>query len=149
MQAVIFIGTQATGKSTFYKERFADTHIRINYDMLNTRRKESLLLEACLAMPHPFVVDNTNPRKADRAAYITKAKERHFEVAGYYFQSVLRDALLRNEGRAGKARIPDAGLHGAAASLELPEFSEGFDTLYYVTMAGDGSFLVSDWKIAP
>jgi predicted kinase len=30
MQAVIFIGIQATGKSTFFKEMFFTTHIRIN-----------------------------------------------------------------------------------------------------------------------
>lgn len=30
MEAVLLIGVQATGKSSFYKERFFNTHIRIN-----------------------------------------------------------------------------------------------------------------------
>ena len=30
MELVIFMGVQATGKSTFYKQRFMDTHIRLN-----------------------------------------------------------------------------------------------------------------------
>jgi predicted kinase len=34
MEAVIFVGIQGSGKSTFYNERFVDTHIRINLDML-------------------------------------------------------------------------------------------------------------------
>jgi len=34
--AVIFTGIQASGKSTFYKEQFSRTHIRINLDMLRT-----------------------------------------------------------------------------------------------------------------
>jgi len=38
MEAVIFVGLQAAGKSTFYRERFFDTHVRINLDMLRTRR---------------------------------------------------------------------------------------------------------------
>ncbi|MBN1315005.1 MAG: hypothetical protein JXA42_06040 [Anaerolineales bacterium] len=37
MQAVIFIGIQATGKSTFFKERFFNTHVRISLDLLKTR----------------------------------------------------------------------------------------------------------------
>ena len=48
MEAVIFIGIQATGKSTFYKERFSDTHARINLDMLKTRHREDTLLDACI-----------------------------------------------------------------------------------------------------
>lgn len=30
MEAIIFIGVQATGKSTFYKNKFFTTYIRIN-----------------------------------------------------------------------------------------------------------------------
>ena len=33
MEAVIFIGIQASGKSTFFKERFFNTHVRINLEM--------------------------------------------------------------------------------------------------------------------
>jgi predicted kinase len=39
MQLVILIGIQGSGKSSFFKERFVDTHIRINLDMLKTRRR--------------------------------------------------------------------------------------------------------------
>jgi transcriptional regulator with XRE-family HTH domain len=37
VEAIIFVGIQASGKSTFYRERFFDTHLRINLDMLKTR----------------------------------------------------------------------------------------------------------------
>ena len=40
-EAVILIGIQATGKSEFYKNKFADTHMRINLDMLKTRNELS------------------------------------------------------------------------------------------------------------
>lgn len=33
MEAVIFIGLQASGKSSFYKERFFSTHVWINLDL--------------------------------------------------------------------------------------------------------------------
>ena len=61
MEALIFVGLQASGKSTFYKERFFTTHLRINLDMLRTRHRERLLIGACLEAKQPFVVDNTNP----------------------------------------------------------------------------------------
>jgi len=42
MEMVLFIGIPATGKSTFYKERFFRTHVRVNRDMLRTARREEL-----------------------------------------------------------------------------------------------------------
>ena len=60
MEAVLFIGIPASGKSAFFKERFFDTHVRINLDMLKTRRRESLILRACLEGKQSFVIDNTN-----------------------------------------------------------------------------------------
>jgi hypothetical protein len=61
MEAVIFCGIQATGKSTFFKERFFNTHMRISLDQLNTRNKELRFIETCILTFQPFVIDNTNP----------------------------------------------------------------------------------------
>ena len=80
MNVVIFSGIQATGKSTFFKERFADTHIRINLDMLRTRNREKRLFELCLELQQPCVVDNTNPAAADRASYIEPARAAGFSI---------------------------------------------------------------------
>jgi hypothetical protein len=44
--------------------------VRISLDLLRTRRREQLLLAACLEGRQPFVVDNTNRMIADRARYI-------------------------------------------------------------------------------
>lgn len=41
MEAVIFVGVQASGKTMFYYERFFDTHIRLSLDMLKTRARAS------------------------------------------------------------------------------------------------------------
>ena len=46
MQLIIFIGIQASGKSTFYQQYFYHTHLRINLDMLKTRHREKLIFEA-------------------------------------------------------------------------------------------------------
>lgn len=146
MEVIIFIGIQATGKSTFYKNRFFDSHVRINLDMLKTRHREKLLLQACLATKQPFVVDNTNPTFKERRRYISAAQAASFRIIGYYFQSKLSEAIQRNSSRMAKEQIPEKGIRDTYAKLELPAFEEGFDELYYVTMREEGGFIVERWQ---
>ncbi len=91
MEAVIFIGLQASGKPSFCQQRFFRTHVRINLDMLKTKHRERLLLDACLAGKQSFVIDKVidkvNAAAAERATYIGAAKAARFQVVGYYFQS--------------------------------------------------------------
>lgn len=146
MEGVIFIGIQASGKSTFYQEYFLDTHIRLNLDMLKTRHREQILLQACLEAKQPFVIDNTNPQKSDRNKYIKLAKEYKFKLIAYYFQSLLEECKQRNQQRKGKKRIPLVGLLSTYKLLTLPSFDEGFDSIYTVKMSTDYLFSVEDWK---
>jgi predicted kinase len=69
MEAIILMGLQGAGKSTFYQTYFFNTHIRINLDMLKTRHREKTLLQACLEAKQSFVIDNTNPKFEDRSRY--------------------------------------------------------------------------------
>ncbi len=145
MQAVIFIGVQATGKSTFYKERFFNTHVRINLDMLKTRNREKIFLDSCLQSKQSFVIDNTNPTIEDRKRYIIPAKAANFEVIGYYFESKIPASLQRNLERLGKQRIPDVGIWSTYSKLQIPALSEGFDKLYSVKIDPQESFVVEEW----
>jgi hypothetical protein len=43
MERILFIGIQVMEKSTFYRERFFRTHVRVNLDMLGTRHREEWL----------------------------------------------------------------------------------------------------------
>jgi len=146
MQAVIFCGIQGSGKSSFFRERFFDTHVRINMDMLRTRHREELLLRACIDGKAAFVVDNTNPTAADRARYIVPAKAAAFAVIGYYFACNLSEALQRNASRQGSANIPAVGVAGTYKRLQIPALSEGFDQLWYVRNQADGTFSVEAWR---
>jgi len=47
MQLVLFCGIQATGKSTFYQQRFFHSHVRLSLDLLRTRHREQRLLHVC------------------------------------------------------------------------------------------------------
>jgi predicted kinase len=149
MEMVLFIGIQATGKSSFYLERFFRTHVRINLDMLKTHHREDLLVKACLEGKTPFVVDKMNLTKADRAAYIGPAKNAGFRICGYSFDSSLAGALQRNARRDAVDRVPEAGLTGARKRLEAPSYSEGFDQLFSVQMDGKGGFVTEELKPAP
>lgn len=145
MEAIIFVGIQAAGKTTFYREHFFNTHIRINLDMLKTRYREDILVQACITAKQPFVVDNTNVLAAERAKYITMAKAAQFRVVGYYFQSDPREALRRNRQRTGKSAIPVQGIFGTYKRLEPPQRQEGFDLLYYVYINAGNEFVVKEW----
>jgi predicted kinase len=147
MDAVIFIGIPGSGKSTFFRERFFETHVRINLDMLKTRHREKILVDACLKAKQSFVVDNTNVTANERARYIPLARQAGFRVVGYYFQSNLEEALKRNRQRSGKALIPPKGVRGRYHQLELPKLAEGFDQLIYVRIDPSTSqFIVEEWK---
>ncbi len=143
MEAVIFIGLQASGKSSFYKERFFATHVRINLDMLRTRTREEILIRACLLARQPFVVDNTNMLFSQRAAYIAIARESRFRIIAYFFRSELREAIRRNAGRQDKQAIPIAGLIATFKRLQPPAPEEGFDEVHTVVLNAANEFEVS------
>lgn len=146
MEAVILCGIQGSGKSTFCRERLFHSHVRINLDMLQSRHRETLLLTACLNARQSFVVDNTNPTTEERARYITAARAAGFRVVGYYFESEIGDALVRNELRQGNQRVPERGLRGTFVRLQPPSRKEGFDALFRVRIASlANQFIVEEW----
>ena len=92
MEAVILVGIQASGKSTFYQQRFFDTHVRISRDVLKTKNRERVLLQACLDTHQPFVIDNTNVLAEERARYVVAARAAGFRVVCYFFRTETRAA---------------------------------------------------------
>ena len=142
----MFIGIQGAGKSEFYKQHFYKTHIRLNLDMLKTRYREQLLVEACLQAKQPLVIDNTNPTAEDRQRYIDPAKIHGFRVIGYYFRSSLSECMARNRQREGKACVPAPAIAATHKKLQLPRYEEGFDRLYYVYIDGNGTFVVEEYQ---
>ncbi|TWU49281.1 bifunctional polynucleotide phosphatase/kinase family protein [Rubripirellula reticaptiva] len=143
MEAVVFAGLQGSGKSSFFKERFFATHVRISLDLLRTRNRENRIFEVCLETQQKFVIDNTNPTCDERVKYIGKSRDSGFQVIGYYFRSKVDDCLRRNEGRAD--RVPEVAILSTAKKLELPRLEEGFDELWYVRIEDNG-FVVEEWK---
>jgi predicted kinase len=144
MEAVILVGVQGAGKSTFYRERFFDTHVRINLDMLRTRNREQQLLNACLDAGQSFVVDNTNPQASDRAKYVGPARAKGFRVIAYFFDVPLRDAMHRNNQRNLRQKIPAVAVAGTHKKLEPPSKNEGFDQIFTVRVTEPDGFAVTE-----
>ena len=145
MEAIIFIGIQGSGKSTFFQERFFSTHVHISLDLLKTRHREQRILDVCLDTDQRFVIDNTNPTREERIKYLNAAKAARFRVVGYYFQSKVEDCLRRNSERNRDLHVPDVAIFSTAKKLELPTWDEGFDQLFYVRQE-DGQFEIEEWK---
>jgi predicted kinase len=141
MEAILFCGIQASGKTTFYKQYFFHTHVRIALDLLHTRNKEQQFLHTCFQTHQRFVVDNTNATIAERKKYIEQAKAYKYKVIGYYFDTDVTAALERNGQRSGKAVIPEKGIKSTFKKLIPPDYAEGFDALFTVQIQ-DGSFVV-------
>lgn len=146
MELIIFVGLQASGKSAFYLARFEATHEHVSKDLLNNNknrnRRQTQLIEAALHAGSPVVVDNTNPTVEERRPLIRLGREYGAKIVGYYFESHVRRCLERNRQRTGKARVPDVALYATAKKLVRPSYSEGFDELYSVRIAGDSAFEV-------
>jgi predicted kinase len=140
VEAVVFCGIQASGKTTFYRRRFAETHVRLSMDLLRTRRREAILLEACLRAGQRFVIDNTNATRADRERYVAPSLAARFTVACYWFDVPLAIAAARNRSRVYRQRVSSRGLVGTARTLQPPTYDEGFSAIHVVRPGDDEPF---------
>ncbi|MDB6078145.1 MAG: putative kinase [Akkermansiaceae bacterium] len=144
MEVIMFIGIPGSGKSTFYFERFAATHLRINRDMLGTRHREHSLFRWCLDHEQSCVLDNTNTTRAIREPLLQAALEKGVKFKGYFFQSRIRECLERNRLRTGAAKLPDLAVRDHHARIELPTPTEGFTSLHFVRLTAEG-ILTEPW----
>ena len=60
-------------------------------------------------------------------------------------QSWVKDCVSRNERRQGKDKVPSAAIAATSNKMELPEYSEGFDRLFFVKLYHD-DFVIDEWE---
>src|SRR5260370_3461734 len=103
MEMVIFIGLQASGKSTFFRTYFAATHEHISKDRLRNIKhpgmRQAQLIEEALQKGCSVVIDNTNPTVEDCKPLIRLGRLYGAETTGYYFQAQIRQFVYRNRLR--------------------------------------------------
>jgi predicted kinase len=150
MEVIIFIGLQATGKSTFYRQNFATTHELISKDLMSTRsgkeNRQAQAIATALKAEKSIVIDNTNPRSIDRVNIINQSRSYQVRIIGYYFASKVSESLERNSTRTGKALVPNVGIFATAKLLVQPEYTEGFDELFYVQIGTEDEFIITPWR---
>lgn len=130
-ELVIFVGVQGAGKSTYYRAHLAATHVHVSKDLMpNARNRDAKQRErivAALSAGKSVAVDNTSPTPAVRAPLIALGKAHGARVVAYFFEIPVKEAVARNRGREGKARVPDVVVFVTARKLVPPSFAEGFD----------------------
>jgi predicted kinase len=140
-ELVVLSGLQASGKTSFYRERFAATHVLVSKDLWpNVRRKDDRqrqLIDEHLRAGRSVVVDNTNPTHLERGPLVAIGRSLGARVVSYAFVTTFEDALRRNALREGRARVPVVAICYVAKRLALPSEAEGFDRRFEVRLAGD------------
>jgi len=130
---VILVGLPGAGKSTFVRSHYP-SHVHVSKDNFpsgarDKQARQDAMLRAALGARQSVVVDNTNVTVADRAAIIAIAREFDAWITGVYIDAGVREAIARNEGRQGRAKVPKVAIFTAAKRLVPPVKEEGFDEL--------------------
>jgi predicted kinase len=147
LECIILIGLPGAGKTTFYQQRFAATHLHVSKDLWpnatqRSARQQELIAEA-LSAGKSIVIDNTNPGKSDRAPAIKLAQKQGARVIGYFFDISTRVAVARNTQRTGRGKVPNVAIFTAAKRLQPPSREEGFDELFRIEIDPDRSLRIS------
>ncbi len=146
---VIFMGPHRSGKTYYFNWHYKGKFVHIHSDEYRAGSAEQKTVQKCIDKGVDFVIDNTNDTKAGRIVYIQSAKAAGYRVIGYLFSTRIssrcRQYDLNDRPKQEYSEI-------MPAEIELPDYSEGFDELYYIERMGilhrDGGtspMLKSDW----
>ncbi|HKO55321.1 MAG TPA: ATP-binding protein [Thermoanaerobaculia bacterium] len=135
-ELIIFVGVQGSGKTTYYREHFAATHVHVSKDLMpNVRDRETRQrqqISQALTEGRSVVVDNTNPTPEVRAPLIELGHRLDARVVAVWMDTPVKTVLARNAAREGKARVPNVAIFATAKKLQPPEMAEGFDEVRVV-----------------
>src|SRR5438132_5205355 len=111
MELVLFVGLQGSGKSGYFMSRYAGTHVHVSKDLFprHARKKSDRQLrqiEQALATGRSVVVDNTNPRRTDRAGLVAAGRRAGARLIAVHFLASVGDPVRRSAGRAGAPLVP-------------------------------------------
>lgn len=127
-----YIEEQARYRQKTYNELF-DSLIK------NASSKAKYEFHVGLEENTDMVIDRTNMSKKSRQWWIDLAKKNGATLVAYVFWvpgNYVEEHAKRLASRPGKV-IPENVMKQMVASYEAPQFSEGFDEIYYVNTFDD------------
>ncbi|OBJ53112.1 ATP-binding protein [Mycobacterium sp. 1423905.2] len=143
-EVAILIGLQAAGKTTFYRQRLAATHVHVSKDNFrhnrNRQRRQMQLITDALAAGRDVAVDNTNPSSLEWEPIVDLAHACGAPVVAYWFPPDVTASLRRNVNRSGHARVSEIAILSTVKRLRPPRPEDGFDRLVEVSFDGAGGF---------
>ncbi|MET9802470.1 ATP-binding protein [Streptomyces sp. NPDC006368] len=150
----VFVGLQASGKSTFHARCLSGRYALVSKDLFprGARRRQERqmrLVAEALTAGNPVVVDNTNPSPEDWAPLVELGHALGATVTAYWFPPDVEGSLRRNAAREGRDRVPDVGIFATAGRLREPSLADGFDAVLEVRFDGHGGFAVRTLARAP
>ncbi|MFH8798248.1 AAA family ATPase [Streptomyces sp. NPDC017936] len=148
LDVAVLVGLQASGKSTFYRQRLTASHVLVSKDLFprGARRKQDRqmrLVEEALASGRSVAIDNTNPTPQEWGPLVAAGHAHGAHVTAYWFPPDLEGSLRRNAARQGRDRVPDVGVRATARRLRRPGRADGFDSVLDVRFDGRGGFHVT------
>ncbi|KAL4797329.1 polynucleotide kinase 3 phosphatase-domain-containing protein [Aspergillus venezuelensis] len=141
LELVIFSGSPAAGKSTFYWEYLKPLdYERVNQDILKTRPKCIRVAKEHLAAKRSVVVDNTNADVATRSEWIGVAKELNVPIRCIYFSASPAICKHNNAVRAAntslnpesRKSLPGIAFGDFGRRFKEPTLGEGFQDVIRV-----------------
>jgi predicted kinase len=151
-ELVILVGLPGSGKTSFFRDRFAATHVHVSKDLLRNRRdkqaRQLALIDEALAVGRSVVVDNVNATVADRAALVGAGRRHGAMISCWVLATDMGECFRRNRGRLGRERVPNVAIAAAAKRYQPPSRGEGFDRFVEVR-ADAGRFEVHDDRGSP
>ncbi|MEU8118477.1 ATP-binding protein [Spirillospora sp. NPDC049024] len=147
-ELVILVGLQASGKTTFYRQRLAATHVHVSKDLFpkSARRKQARqlrLIAEALESGRCVAVDNTNPSPEEWEPLVALGRRHGARVTAYWFPPDIAASRDRNAARPPVIQVPDVGIHATLKRLRRPRPSDGFDEVCSVGHDGAGGFVVT------
>ncbi len=147
LDMAVFVGLQASGKSTFYEQRLAGRYALVSKDLFprsarNKQQRQIRLVEEALTAGESVAVDNTNPSPQEWEPLVALGHVLGATVTAYWFPPDVPGSLRRNAAREGRDRVPDVGVHATLKRLRKPSLSDGFDAVLEVRFDGHGGFEV-------
>lgn len=135
-EIVVLVGLQASGKSTFARDRFGATHVIVSKDTFpnakNKARRQAREIDAALADGRSILVDNTNVRVADRAPIVAAARAWGARCLAFVFDDSFEECVRRNALRDGRSCVPEVAVRATAKVRVDPTAAEGFDEILWV-----------------